>query len=105
MPDKKKDEQEQQSQSVDQQSQPEEPEERQRPVAIVGIGSSAGGLEALTTFLDNLPGDTGLAFVVVSHQPSDNISMLPELLRKHSQMNLKQTSSGNSMRFSRCRMS
>ena len=34
---------------------------------IVGIGASAGGLEAFTEFLKNLPSDTGMAFVFVQH--------------------------------------
>src|SRR5262245_38877247 len=35
--------------------------------AVVGIGASAGGLEALTSLLRALPADTGMAFVVISH--------------------------------------
>ncbi|MBP6782389.1 MAG: hypothetical protein KA152_01275, partial [Verrucomicrobiales bacterium] len=38
------------------------------PFPIVGIGASAGGLEALDAFVGNLPADTGMAFVVVTHQ-------------------------------------
>jgi len=37
------------------------------PYAIVGIGASAGGLEALEQFFTHTPGDTGLAFVVIMH--------------------------------------
>ena len=45
------------------------PPERQRRVSfpIVGIGASAGGVEALTHLLRALPPDTGMAFVVVFH--------------------------------------
>ena len=34
---------------------------------IVGIGASAGGLSALEQFFDNMPADTGMAFVVIQH--------------------------------------
>lgn len=47
---------------------------------VVGIGASAGGLEALEDFFSNMPSDTGLAFVVVTHQHPGHTSMLPEIL-------------------------
>ena len=52
------------------------------PFPIVGIGASAGGLEALDAFVGNLPADTGMAFVVVTHQHPGHTSLLPELLSK-----------------------
>src|SRR3984893_3699840 len=50
---------------------------------IVGIGASAGGLAALSEFFTSVPRGIGVAFVVVSHQPSGHVSLLPELLQKH----------------------
>jgi two-component system CheB/CheR fusion protein len=47
---------------------------------IVGIGASAGGVEALEQFFRAVPGDSGLAFVVVTHLPPDRESMLAEVL-------------------------
>jgi two-component system CheB/CheR fusion protein len=47
---------------------------------VVGIGASAGGLEAMVLFFTHLPRDTGMAFVVVTHQHPGQISLLPELL-------------------------
>ena len=47
---------------------------------IVGIGASAGGLEAFTQLLGALPLDTGLAFVLVQHLDPKHESMLTELL-------------------------
>jgi len=47
---------------------------------IVGIGASAGGLEAVTQLLRALPGDTGMAYVVVQHLDPDHKSQLSELL-------------------------
>ncbi len=42
---------------------------------IVGIGSSAGGLEALQELFTNMPSDTGMGFVVVSHLDPFHVSM------------------------------
>jgi len=49
---------------------------------IVGIGSSAGGLEALQELFTNMPSDTGMGFVAVSHLDPSHVSILPELLKK-----------------------
>ncbi len=49
---------------------------------IVGIGSSAGGLEALEQFFSHMPADSGLAFVLVSHLSPDHVSMLTEILQR-----------------------
>ena len=61
------------------------PSEREQPEAIfpvAGIGSSAGGLEALETLFRAMPLKTDMAFVVISHLHPAHISMLPELLSK-----------------------
>src|SRR6476469_2447265 len=56
------------------------------PSYIVGIGASAGGLEAIERFFDNLPLDTGMAFVVVQHLSPDFKSMMDELLARHTML-------------------
>jgi two-component system CheB/CheR fusion protein len=56
------------------------------PVLIVGIGASAGGLEAIDELLDHMPPDTGMAFVVVTHQHPQHTSLLPELLARRTKM-------------------
>ena len=56
------------------------------PVPVVGIGASAGGLEAFREFLEALPNDTGMAFVLVSHLSKTYKSMLSELLSKVTKM-------------------
>src|SRR5579863_9962869 len=56
------------------------------PVPVVGIGASAGGLEAFRELLEALPSDTGMAFVLVSHLSKTYKSMLSELLSKATQM-------------------
>ncbi len=48
---------------------------------VIGIGCSAGGLEALERFFSQVPADSGLAFVVVQHLSPSHASALPELLR------------------------
>ena len=53
---------------------------------VVGIGASAGGLEAVSEFLENLPPKTGMAFVVIQHLSPDYKSMMVELLAKHTKM-------------------
>lgn len=57
---------------------------------IVGIGASAGGLEAFTTLLQNLPVDTGMAFVLIQHLAPDHESILPELLSRATAMEVHQ---------------
>jgi two-component system, chemotaxis family, CheB/CheR fusion protein len=47
---------------------------------VVGIGASAGGLEAFTRFFANMPADSGMAFVLVQHLDPQRASMLVELL-------------------------
>jgi hypothetical protein len=70
-----------------QQEPTESPPGRHAPgFPIVGIGASAGGLEALDELLENMPPNTGMAFVVVTHQPPDHTSLLPELLGRETSM-------------------
>src|ERR1019366_9705336 len=57
---------------------------------IVGIGASAGGLEALEVFLHHLPEQTGLAFVVVQHLDPTYKGMLVELLARVTPMKVLQ---------------
>src|SRR5690348_5652834 len=57
-----------------------------KPTYVVGIGASAGGLEALERFFANLPPNTGNAFVVVQHLSPDFKSLMDELLARHTDM-------------------
>src|SRR5262245_66061001 len=65
---------------------------RERPVAadqsfpVVGVGASAGGVEALEGFFRPMPADTGMAFVVVTHMPSGHTTTLPEILARYTDM-------------------
>lgn len=56
------------------------------PSYIVGIGASAGGLEAIEDFFTHTPADSGLAFVVVQHLSPDYKSLMVELLSKKTAM-------------------
>jgi two-component system CheB/CheR fusion protein len=49
---------------------------------IVGVGASAGGLEAFTQLLTHLPSDTGFGFVLVQHLDPQHSSALPQLLAR-----------------------
>jgi two-component system CheB/CheR fusion protein len=56
------------------------------PFLVAGIGASAGGLQALESLFRNLPSDTGIAFIIVTHLPPDRESMLPEILGRFTTM-------------------
>ncbi len=56
------------------------------PVAVVGIGASAGGLQAYTEFLEALPANTGMAFVIVQHLAAEHESLLATLLARATAM-------------------
>jgi two-component system CheB/CheR fusion protein len=53
---------------------------------IVAIGASAGGLEAIHEFFDNMPQHNSISFVVIQHLSSDYKSLLVELISKHTHM-------------------
>jgi len=54
----------------------------QTQVPVVGIGASAGGLEALEDFFSNVPDECGMAFVVIQHMNPSQAGFLPELLQR-----------------------
>ncbi|MGI4812753.1 MAG: chemotaxis protein CheB [Janthinobacterium lividum] len=53
---------------------------------VVGIGASAGGLEAISELLSGIAPQSGMAFLVVQHLAPLRISLLPEILAKHTSM-------------------
>ena len=53
---------------------------------VVGLGASAGGLEALDKLFDGLPSDTGMAFVLIQHLDPTHKSMMVGLLAGHTSM-------------------
>ena len=56
------------------------------PFPVVGIGASAGGLEALQQLLGAVPVDTGMGFVIVQHLAPDHASSLAEILARATRM-------------------
>src|SRR5207244_1020156 len=53
---------------------------------IVGIGASAGGVEALERFFKSMPADNGMGFVVVTHLPPNRESMLAQIIGRATRM-------------------
>ena len=63
---------------------------RNEPFPIVGIGASAGGLEAFTQLLKHLPADTGMGFVLVQHLDPDHDSALVQILARVTSMPVRE---------------
>ena len=61
---------------------------REKELVVVGIGASAGGLQALELFFDQMPSDSGMAFVIVQHLSPDFKSLMTELLGRHTSMEI-----------------
>jgi len=59
-----------------------------QPIFIVGIGGSAGALNAYKDLLDALPFDTGMAFVIISHMNPTAHSLLAKILQRHTKMSV-----------------
>ena len=72
------------------------PPERPTPAAfpVVGIGASAGGLDAFKKFFAAMPADGGLAFVLVPHLDPHHESLMAELLRRHTTMPVVEAADG-----------
>jgi two-component system, chemotaxis family, CheB/CheR fusion protein len=68
-------------------------EEDQLP-AVVGVGASAGGLEALEQLFHHMPADTGLAFVVIQHLSPDFESLMDELLHRQTDLRIETAEDG-----------
>lgn len=65
-----------------------------KPVAVVGIGASAGGLEAIKQLLQSLPATTGMAFVFVQHLEARHESMLTSILSNSTEMPIAEIKDG-----------
>ncbi|HEY9626502.1 MAG TPA: chemotaxis protein CheB [Coleofasciculaceae cyanobacterium] len=65
-----------------------------RSIRVVGIGASAGGLEAFTQLLRHLPTNTGMAFVLIQHLDPTHKSLLTELLARETQMPVSEVTTG-----------
>jgi len=65
---------------------------------VVGIGASAGGLEACTKLLSGLASGVGMAFILVQHLDPTHESMMAELLAYHTSMTVEQAVDGMQLR-------
>src|SRR5215472_13114955 len=61
---------------------------------IAAIGASAGGIEAFSELMRNLPADTGMAFVLIQHLDPKHHSILTELLSKETSMPVREVTHG-----------
>jgi two-component system, chemotaxis family, CheB/CheR fusion protein len=64
---------------------------------VVGMGASAGGLEAFTSFFKNMPSDGHMAFILVVHLDPGHTSMMPELLKRYTKMDVIEAKDGMSV--------
>jgi len=68
--------------------------ERETGFPVVGIGASAGGLEAFEKFFANMPPDTGMAFVLVQHLSAPHKSILAALVSRYTRMEVSEVEDG-----------
>jgi two-component system CheB/CheR fusion protein len=61
---------------------------------IIGIGASAGGLEALEVLISHVPSGSNIAMVIIQHMAPTHKSIMDTLLRKHTDMNISQAKDG-----------
>lgn len=67
---------------------------KEQPLCIVGVGASGGGLEAVQSFLSQMPGENGVAFVVVPHLDPTHPSIMADLLTRSTPMQVLQAEDG-----------
>jgi two-component system CheB/CheR fusion protein len=70
------------------------PPSGQATFPVVGIGASAGGLDACIKLLEVLPADSGMAFILVQHLDPTHESMMVDLLSRHTAMTVLQATQG-----------
>ena len=61
---------------------------------IIGIGASAGGIDAFRSFFNHMPADCGMAFVMILHLPAARKSMLTEILTRWTSMPVIEATDG-----------
>lgn len=67
---------------------------RKKIFPIIGIGASAGGLEAVSELLENLPPDINAAFVLIQHLDPSHKSMLSTILSRRTSIKVSEVSEG-----------
>ena len=66
------------------------PSNKKNPFLIVGLGASAGGLEAFTAFFSSAPKNMGMAFVIIQHLDPTHKSLMAHLLESHTDMQVQE---------------
>ena len=84
------------NQTEEKRAAPPEELPNQAPL-IIGIGASAGGLEALQQFFSYMPPNSGLSFVVIQHLSPDYKSLMADILSKHTEMPVCQAKNGTTV--------
>ena len=67
---------------------------RDKPKRLVGIGASAGGLEAIEQLISSLSNDSNLAFVIIQHLSPDFRSLMDDLLGRFTSMKINRAEEG-----------
>ncbi len=70
------------------------PKKKNRKLIVVGIGASAGGLDACRRLIADLPVGAGMAFILVQHLDPTHESMMVDLLTPHTQLKVRQATDG-----------
>ena len=91
------------TQQPDRMAQPVDVEQPPRlPFIVVGMGASAGGLEAFMEFFSTMSADSGMAFVLIQHLPPQRESMLADILSKKTRMPVHQVEDGMRIEPNHC---
>ncbi|MCJ8191416.1 CheR family methyltransferase [Sphingomicrobium aestuariivivum] len=69
-------------------------EAKEPPVPIIGVGASAGGLEALREMFSSVKDRTGMAFVIVQHLDPDHESLMAQLIARETALRVTQVEGG-----------
>lgn len=75
-------------------SRREKKTDEKQPLYIVGIGGSAGALEAYEQFFKNMPADSGMAFVLVPHLDPTQKGIMPEIIQRITKMKVLRVEDG-----------
>jgi len=67
---------------------------QKEPLRIIGIGASAGGLEAFQQFFSHMPPDSSMAFVIVQHLDPSRHSSVPDILTRYTSMPIREATDG-----------
>lgn len=70
-------------------SKASKPMERPALTPVIGLGASAGGLQAFTDFFEAMPDNSGMAFVAIHHVDPNHKSLMADLLSKHTKMTVE----------------